>query len=1218
MDAANKFCKNTGLLFSTALTLVLAAPGWAQTPSLAVGTPIALNQSVQNGSVSVASSIPSTPITFSASITSIDGNGVWLALNSPGTQTTPDTVFYRLNQTAGMLAGNYSATVTLTPSAPAGVAATSFVVTWANGSGGGGGGGGGLISVSPTTVALSASPGGSSFGNVTVSTSSTNPVSLQTPTVTTTTCGSSWLSASLSLTTITNSISSNLNIGASAVGFTGNITCNGTVTVTPAAGTPVAVNVTLTVGSGSGSGGSLTVSPGFLNLTYTSGGSFPSQNVTVTDNSSSVVNANSNSTWLLINNSSSTQLSPGVATVSLSSVAGGLATGSYSGIITFSDTVNNTAQLSVTLVVNGGSSAGLTVSPTALSFSSVVGGGSQSSTLAVTSTSGGNFSATPSTNWISTQVNTGTLASNTQGSVTVTVIPGGLSNGTYTGSVTVNVGGQAQSVQVTLVVGTGSGGSGSGTGAVSPNNVQLSWQANTDPGFVNRPDVVITGTSGTWSSSVNSQGSWLSLSPASGSSLPAQATVVVNPTGLTAGTYSGTITITTLSGTQTVNVTLAVSSGAVLTSRPGSVIFNYQSGTGVPAGQSVFFSTSDITLNQALDITGTVTSNAPWLSVTTFQKSIQVFADPRGLTAGVYSGSVTVSPATVGSLTVPVVLVIDNGIGSGSTGPLSFSPNSLNFTAATGANPPAQTLSISSTVTSSFTVTSNNSWLIVNPASGTTPSNLGITVVSSNLSAGSYSGILTFNTGGTIQNVPVTLTVTGGGGGGGGTGNVVVSPSSLTFTGQTGATTLPVQALQVNSASGVAGVGFTISVSTSSGGNWLTTSPSAGQQLLTSTSVSVTANASGLGAGTYNGNIQISPNGGTVQNVPVTLTITSPASVSASPATLSFSFRAGGAAPAAQTISVSGNGGSLAFTATPATTGGGSWLTVTPTSGTTPATITASVNPTGLSAGNYTGTITVAGNPGSTTINVSLSVTAPLPTITKVTNAASYVSGNISPGEIITLFGTDLGPATAAGLALDSTGKVATTVAGVQVTVNGFLAPLIYVSNTQISAVVPYELAQFTGANVLVKYLGQSSNGVATGVSTTVPGVFTANSSGTGPAAALNQNGSPNSPSNPATRGNTIVLYLTGEGQTSPAGVTGNVTTVSATPPLTPAPLLPISILIGGQPANYSFAGEAPGFVTGVMQLNVTVPLAAGTGPQSVTVSVGGNQSQSGVTVSLQ
>jgi uncharacterized protein (TIGR03437 family) len=82
--------------------------------------------------------------------------------------------------------------------------------------------------------------------------------------------------------------------------------------------------------------------------------------------------------------------------------------------------------------------------------------------------------------------------------------------------------------------------------------------------------------------------------------------------------------------------------------------------------------------------------------------------------------------------------------------------------------------------------------------------------------------------------------------------------------------------------------------------------------------------------------------------------------------------------------------------------------------------------------------------------------------------------------------------------------------------------------------------------------------------------------------------------------------------------VTGKVTTVSATPPLTPAPLLPVAVTVGGLPANWSFAGEAPGFVSGVMQLNLTLPPGVGSGAQPIVVSIGGNQSQTGVTVSIQ
>ena len=123
---------------------------------------------------------------------------------------------------------------------------------------------------------------------------------------------------------------------------------------------------------------------------------------------------------------------------------------------------------------------------------------------------------------------------------------------------------------------------------------------------------------------------------------------------------------------------------------------------------------------------------------------------------------------------------------------------------------------------------------------------------------------------------------------------------------------------------------------------------------------------------------------------------------------------------------------------------------------------------------------------------MTLNVTAPLPTITKVTNAASYATGSIAPGEIITLFASDpthpIGPATPVGLTLDSSGAVSTTIGGVQVLINGFACPMIYASASQVSAVVPYQLKLYTSATILVKYLNQTSNGVGVNVATTAPG----------------------------------------------------------------------------------------------------------------------------------
>ena len=88
---------------------------------------------------------------------------------------------------------------------------------------------------------------------------------------------------------------------------------------------------------------------------------------------------------------------------------------------------------------------------------------------------------------------------------------------------------------------------------------------------------------------------------------------------------------------------------------------------------------------------------------------------------------------------------------------------------------------------------------------------------------------------------------------------------------------------------------------------------------------------------------------------------------------------------------------------------------------------------------------------------------------------------------------------------------------------------------------------------------------------------------------------------------------MTGEGVTSPAGVDGAIT-----PNATTAPVLPIAVKIGGQPATVVFDGEAPGIVAGVLQVNVLVPTTVTSGPNTLVVTIGNNSSQSGLTVAVQ
>jgi len=294
-----------------------------------------------------------------------------------------------------------------------------------------------------------------------------------------------------------------------------------------------------------------------------------------------------------------------------------------------------------------------------------------------------------------------------------------------------------------------------------------------------------------------------------------------------------------------------------------------------------------------------------------------------------------------------------------------------------------------------------------------------------------------------------------------------------------------------------------------------------------------------------------------------------------------------------------------------------SWITVAVgSSGAGPAAVTLVV---AQNLGAARGaTILVAGI--SVTINQAAAATAAAPAIKAVVNAASYVSGAVSPGELVTIFGTGIGPATAAGAFTDpSTGKLATTIGGVQVLFNGIPAPMIYASGTQVSAVVPYEIAAVPNPSVWIQYGGQTSNVYGLTSTTTVPGLFTQNASGGGAGAILNQDNSLNGPGNAAAKGSIVQMFLTGEGQTNPPSITGAITTASLPPPqVTPAPPVAIQARINGQPALYMYAGEAPSMVAGVMQLNVQIPANAPPGNLPITVSIGGNVSQNGVTVSVQ
>lgn len=237
------------------------------------------------------------------------------------------------------------------------------------------------------------------------------------------------------------------------------------------------------------------------------------------------------------------------------------------------------------------------------------------------------------------------------------------------------------------------------------------------------------------------------------------------------------------------------------------------------------------------------------------------------------------------------------------------------------------------------------------------------------------------------------------------------------------------------------------------------------------------------------------------------------------------------------------------------------------------------------------------------------------PTVAGVANASSYAAGSVSPGEIVTLFGSGMGPDGLVGLALNANGNVATSLASTMVLFDGTPAPMIYTSAKQVSAIVPYSVAGKSFTSVVVQYNGLASRLFSIAVASAVPGLFTSDASGHGQAAAVNQDGTINSPGQPAPAGSIISLYLTGEGQTTPACGDGQIANGTL-----PAPVLPVSVTIGGLVADILYAGTAPASVCGFMQINARIPMAVISGPGPsvpVLVNIGTASSQSGVTITV-
>ena len=572
-------------------------------------------------------------------------------------------------------------------------------------------------------------------------------------------------------------------------------------------------------------------------------------------------------------------------------------------------------------------------------------------------------------------------------------------------------------------------------------------------------------------------------------------------------------------------------------------------------------------------------------------------------------------------------------------------------------------------------------WLTPSAMSGTanstgvtvtfTPSALGAT-----LGAGSYYANVNFDVVGssalTVLAVPVslvvtdpapTVTVTGG--------------SGLTFN-WTQASTFPTQTLQVFSSNEP--VAFTVSAAVSAPtvpANWIQVNHTSGVAYSWGTPVVVSFNQlvavnANIGS-TLAGTVTITPAGGTAIVTNVAITVTPPVAAITSLWPAAIPPQAGASDTDTYNIMVIGRGfvsGTTAVTVagTAFTTGltvvnGSTMILAIPSKATL------------KTAGPVV--ITAKNNTPDTAASATLSVTA-APIIYAVTNSASYqqespgATPDVAPYDLVSIFGDNFGPTAGAvvvGAPDTSFFKfpVALASGGHNIAVNFYKAdgttvigqaPLLFGSEFQINALVPAGVAGNTTVKLSVTYNGVESGKLVANVVAADPGIFTTAANGTGQGAILNSDYSANSSAAKANLGSTVMIYMAGLGSPTSTGADTASTTAAAFPKscvstanymgavngqtVKPSPLWTTidgaviqggllltnvfppcfatspTVTIGGKAATVTYAGFVSGSVSGLYQINATIPTSVTAGSAvPVVVSVGTATSQPGVTMAV-
>ncbi len=543
-------------------------------------------------------------------------------------------------------------------------------------------------------------------------------------------------------------------------------------------------------------------------------------------------------------------------------------------------------------------------------------------------------------------------------------------------------------------------------------------------------------------------------------------------------------------------------------------------------------------------------------------------------------------------------------------------PGTLAFTYQSGATslPKAQTIAVKPSIGKpTFTTATPPSdfWLTVNMDSGTLPATISVEVNPTSLAVGTYVSSVTITVAGVASPLVVTVTL-----------EVTAAPSTLSLSTNTLSFTAPPSPSMAQTLT-LSTNGAPISFSATAGATWLSVSPTVGivlpGDLITLT---VDADATNLAPSLtpYSANITVVASGAAVtvksQNITVSVVVNSSTPSIASVWPLVLPENGG-----AQTITIRG---SSFYSATVATIQG----VPTPLATTvlSPSALLAVVPASLLTGGGVLNVLVTNPAPGGSSAPVQVAV-ANVPTIYGVFNAASYSTATVSPGELVTMFGTNIGPPIPASMSIMG-GYVTTNLSNVTATIDGQNAPILYVSSNQVTVQVPYESSIGPGKAVILTNGANAPATTTVTIATQAPGIFSADGSGQGEAAAINTAATSglvtlNSTTNPAKIGDTVSLYVTGEGDYNPVPLSGSTNTGYIIPlTLTPLPQLsPLpTVKIGGVDASagVSYAGVVPGSIIGLLQINVVVPLGSSTGASvPVVVTIAGVTAQANVTLNI-